>query len=302
MTRSSPPASGLLFALASASLYGFNIVYARMASFAGASGSAIVVYRVFLMLVLVGIVAAVTRGSLKAAREERGTLLLLGVSTAFVGICYLSSVAFVPVTVAAVVFYTFPILIVLASPFVEGTKLTPALFGVVALATLGVALVVGPAFGDLDWRGLALAFGASIATAIQFFAAARCRKTGLMAKTFWIHLLVLPTAALISLAAGQLAPPSTLALAPFAVAMTIGGYIVGFVLQFLALGRITAVAAGIIYCAEPVVAALSSALILNETLAPLQIAGGTLVLAAIMANVLLEQRRLKDAPLVPIAD
>jgi len=302
MTRSSSPANGLLFALASASLYGFNIVYARIASFAGASGSAIVVYRVFLMLVLVGIVAAVTRSSLKAAREERGTLLLLGVSTAFVGLCYLSSVAFIPVTVAAVVFYTFPILIVLASPFVEGTRLTPALLGVVALATLGVALVVGPAFGALDWRGLALAFAASIATAIQFFAAARCRRTGVIAKTFWIHLLVLPTAALISLAAGQLAPPSALALAPFAVAMTIGGYIIGFVLPFMALGRITAVADGIVYCAEPVVAALSSALILNETLAPLQVAGGALVLAAIVANVLLDQRHLKDAPLVPIAD
>ncbi|MPR06542.1 EamA family transporter [Microvirga tunisiensis] len=302
MTRSSSPANGLLFALASASLYGFNIVYARIASFAGASGSAIVVYRVFLMLVLVGIVAAVTRSSLKAAREERGTLLLLGVSTAFVGLCYLSSVAFIPVTVAAVVFYTFPILIVLASPFVEGTRLTPALLGVVALATLGVALVVGPAFGVLDWHGLALAFAASIATAIQFFAAARCCRTGIIAKTFWIHLLVFPTAALISLAAGQLAPPSALALAPFAVAMTIGGYIIGFVLQFVALGRITAVAAGIIYCAEPVVAALSSALILNETLAPLQVAGGALVLAAIIAKVLLDQRHLKDAPLVPIAD
>lgn len=113
MTRSSSPANGLLFALASASLYGFNIVYARMASFAGASGSAIVVYRVFLMLVLVGVVAAVMGRSLKAAQEERGTLILLGVSTAFVGICYLSSVAYIPVTVAAVVFYTFPILIVL---------------------------------------------------------------------------------------------------------------------------------------------------------------------------------------------
>jgi drug/metabolite transporter (DMT)-like permease len=299
----SSPASGLLFALVSASLYGFNIVYARMASFAGASGSAIVVYRVFLMLVLVGIVAAVMRkSSLKAAREERSTLLLLGVATAFVGICYLSSVAFIPVTVAAVVFYTFPILIVLASPFVEGTRLTPSLLGVVAAATLGVALVVGPAFGDLDWRGLALAFGASVATTIQFFAAARCRRTGVMAKTFWIHVLVLPTAALISLAAGQLAPPSSLAAAPFAVAMTIGGYIFGFVLQFLALGRITAVAAGIIYCTEPVVAAVSSALILDEVLSPLQIAGGALVLGAIMANFVLEQRRPKGAPLVPIAD
>ena len=69
--------------------------------------------------------------------------------------------------------------------------------------------------------------------------------------------------------------------------MTIGGYVLGFLLQFLALGRITAVAAGIVYCTEPVVAALSSALILGETLSPLQIAGGALVLAAIMANVLL---------------
>lgn len=301
MTHPSP-ANGLLFALGSASLYGLNIVYARMASFAGASGSAIVVYRVLLMLALVGIAAALMRRSLKMAREERGTLILLGIATAFVGIFYLSSVAFIPVTVAAVVFYTFPILIVLASPFVEGTKLTPVLLGVVVTATFGVALVVGPAFGGLDWRGLALAFAASIATTVQFFATARCRRTGVVSKVFWIHLFVLPTALLISLVTGQLVPPTALAVAPIAVGITILGYVVGFVLQFLALGRIPAVAAGIIYCAEPVVAAISSALILEETLAPLQIAGGALVLAAIVANVLLEQCHLKDAPLVPIAD
>lgn len=295
-------ATGLAFALVSASLYGFNIVYARVASFAGANGSAIVIYRVLLMLGLVALVAVVGRRSLRMAREERTTILLLGLSTALVGLCYLSSVAFIPVTVAAVVFYTFPILIVLASPFVEGTRLTPALMGVVGVATIGVILVVGPAFGGLDWRGLALAFGASVATAFQFFAAARCRKTGVVAKVFWIHLIILPTAVLISLVTGQLAGPSILALAPLAVALTIGGYVFGFILQFLALGRISAVAAGIIYCTEPVVAAISSALVLQESLAPLQIAGGTLVLAAIIANVLLEQRHSRNAPLVPIAD
>ncbi|NIX75226.1 EamA family transporter [Microvirga terricola] len=302
MNQTTSPANGMLFALASASLYGLNIVYARMASFAGASGTAIVVYRVLLMLALVAIAAAVTRRTLAMAREELSTMLILGISTALLGICYLSAVAFIPVTVAAVVFYTFPILIVLASPFVEGTRLTPTLIGVAALATLGVVMVVGPAFSGLDWRGLALAFAASVATAVQFFAGARCRKTGVVAKVFWIHLLVLPTATLIGLVTGQLAPPSTLAVAPFAVAMTIGGYIVGFVMQFLALGRITAVAAGIIYCTEPVVAALSSVLILGETVNALQIAGGLLVLAAIVTNVLLEQRRHKDAPMVAIAD
>ena len=299
MTRSPSDANGLVFALGSAALYGLNIVYARIASFAGASGSAIVVYRVLLMLALVCIFAAAARRSLAMAREERGTLVLLGASTTLVGICYLSSVAFIPVTIAAVVFYTFPILIVLASPFVEGTRLTSALLGVVAAATLGVVLVVGPAFDSLDWRGLALAFGASIATATQFFAAGRCRRTEIVAKVFWIHLFVLPTALLISLATGQLASPAALAVAWFAVAVNIGGYLFGFVLQFLALGRITAVAAGIVYCAEPVVAAVCSALILNEGLSPLQVAGGALVLSAIVANVLLDQRRLKDRPLVP---
>jgi len=302
MPHRSSPANGMLFALVSATFYGLNIVYARLASFAGASGSAIVVYRVFLMLVLVGIAAIVMRRSLAMAREERGIMLLLGVATALVGVCYLSSVAFIPVTVAAVVFYTFPIFIVLASPFVEGTRLTPSLLGVVALAITGVVMVVGPALGDLDWRGLALALAASVATATQFFAAARCRRTGVVAKVFWIHVLVLPTAALIGLVTGQLAPPSTLALAPFAVGMTIGGYVLGFMLQFLALGRITAVAAGIIYCTEPVVAAVSSAVLLGETLSPPQMMGGALVLSAIVANVLLEQRRLKNAPIVPIAD
>lgn len=301
MTRPSH-ANGLAYAIGSAGCYGLNIVFVRMASFADISGSAIVVYRVLVMLALVGLIMALARHSLKTAREERGTLALLGTSTACLGICYLSSVAFVPVTVAVVVFYTFPILIVLASPFVEKTPLTPPLIGIALIALLGVCLVVGPAFSGLDWRGLALAFGASIATAIQFFTAARPLRTGNMAKVFWTHLIVLPAALLISSATGQLASPALLSVAPWTLAMAIGGYIAGFLLQVVALSRISAVAAGIIYCTEPVVAAISSALILDEALAPLQIIGGALVLAAIIGNVLLEQRRLKGAPLVPIAD
>jgi drug/metabolite transporter (DMT)-like permease len=289
MTALAP--AGLAFALVSATLYGLNIGYARLASFAGVSGSTIVVYRVLLMLALVGVAAALFRRSLAVAEGERGLMGVLGLATTLVGVCYLSSVAFIPVAVAVVVFYTFPVLIVLASPFVEGTRLTPTLLGVVGLALAGVVLVVGPAFEGLDWRGLALAFGASVATAIQFFAAARCPRTGVFAKVFWIHLLVLPTAALIGAIVGNLAPPSNMLLAPYAVAMTIGGYVFGFALQFLALVRIPAVAAGIVYCAEPVVAALSSTLILGEALSPIQFLGGALVLAAIIANVLLGARQ-----------
>jgi drug/metabolite transporter (DMT)-like permease len=302
MTRSHSATAGLAFALASATLYGLNIGYARLASFAGISGTALVVYRVLLMLVLVAAFTLLLRQPVAVAHGERRIMAVLGITTTLLGVCYLSSVAFIPVTVAVVLFYTFPIFIVLASPFVEGTQLTPSLLGIVALALIGVVLVVGPAVGSLDWRGLTLALLASIAAAMQFFAAARCRSTGVVAKAFWIHLFILPASALIAVVTDSLAPPSALMLAPYAVAMTIGGYIFGFVLQLLALGRITAVIAGIVYCLEPVVAAVSSTFILDESLTGLQIFGGALVLAAIIANVTLEQRRPNAAPLVPIAD
>jgi drug/metabolite transporter (DMT)-like permease len=246
---------------------------------------------VFIMLALVAVAAFAMRRSIALPPEERGVMLVTGLATACVGLFYLSSVAFIPVTVAVVVFYTFPILIVLASPFVEGTRLTLPILGIAAMALAGVVLVVGPAFQGLDWRGLALALAASVATAAQFFAAARFRRTGVVAKVFWIHLLILPVTLVIGLGTASLHGPQNLALAPLAAAIIVGCYVVGFVLQFLALTRISALVAGIVYCAEPVVAALTSTVVLGEGLEGIQFLGGALVLAAIVLNVVLDQRR-----------
>ena len=294
---SQTPAAGLLLALASAALYGTTIVATRLASFEGITGVALVFYRVLLMLALVVPLAALARLNLRVAPGERGTMLVLGASTVALGIAYLSSVTFIPVTIAVVIFYTFPALIVLASPLVERRRLDGALLGVAALALTGVVLVVGPAFEGLDPRGLALAGLASLATAVQFFAAARARGTSVAAKVFWIHLFVLPATALVGLATQSFVPPKVLLLAPVAVAFTIGGYVLGFVLQIAALARSSAVVAGIAYCAEPVVAALTSALVLDERLTGIQVLGGILVLGAIVTNVLVEQRRPVAGPI-----
>ncbi|MFL5197840.1 MAG: EamA family transporter, partial [Microvirga sp.] len=64
-----------------------------------------------------------------------------------------------------------------------------------------------------------------------------------------------------------------------------------FVFQFAALARSSAVVAGIAFCAEPVVAALCSAIMLGERLSAVQLLGGALVLAAIVTNVMADRRR-----------
>ncbi len=288
---------GIALALAAAAAFGTNIVSAQIAGLAGLSGPLLVFYRVFVMLALVGGAVLIWRTGLAVPRRRWPALILFGVSTALVGSAYLSSVAFLPVTVAAVVFYTFPVLVVLAEPLLTRTRPSPERIVVVLIAFIGVAMVVGPDWHGLDPRGLALALLASVAAATQFFAAAALGETGTLPKLFWTHLLILPVTLLILGLTGGMLPPSALALAPLAVLVTIGGYVVGFLWQVLALARIAPGPAALAFCAEPVFAVIIAALVLGERVGALQYAGGALVVAAIMANVILEQKRARRARL-----
>lgn len=287
----SGPQAGIVLAFASAAGYGLNIVTAQIAAGVNISGALMVFYRVFLMLACLAAVMATTRQSLAVAPGERGPLIVFGLSSSVIGTAYLSSVAFLPVSVAAVIFYLFPIFIVLAEPLVERTRLGAGRLSIALLAFAGVALVVGPRFESLDPRGLALSLLAAIGAAIQFFAAARMRATSTVSKLFWGHLLVLPgvTATLAWIDGFQ--APSALAAAPVAVAVTLIAYLVSIACQLASLARVSAAVAGLTFCAEPLFASLFAALILGERLAPVQYLGGALVLGAIMFNALAATRR-----------
>lgn len=287
---------GIALALASAAAFGSNIVSAQLAGQMGLSGSLLVFYRVLMMLALVAAAAWFMRANLAVPRRQRPALAAFGIATALVGIAYLSSVAFLPVTVAAVIFYTYPIIIVLLEPLLTPARFSLDRLAVALAAFLGVGLVVGPDLHGLDPRGLALALTASLAAAAQFFAGSACAGTPLAPKLLWSHLLVLPVAAAVLAAVGGFAPPGALALAPLAVTVTIGGYLVGFLLQVMALARITPGPAALAFCAEPVFAVAIAAIVLGERVGPLQYAGGALVVASIMANVIIEQNRTRRRP------
>ncbi|MEN9754944.1 MAG: hypothetical protein RLZ07_1326 [Pseudomonadota bacterium] len=281
---------GIGFALAGAFFYGFNITFAKISAELGVQGPMIVAERVLVMIAIGLVLALVTRSSLHVVKGERVPMALLGLGSMGVSIGYLSSVAFIPITVAAVIFYTFPILIVIASPFIDKKKLTPAMLGIVALAFVGVVLVLGMASGDLDLRGVALAALASVSAAMQFFAGTRCRETANAAKIVVTQAIVLPGAIASVFATGGVFSIETQILAAVPIWLTIGGFVLGFVFQILALARISATVAGLLFCLEPVVAAITSAIVLDERLLPVQYFGGFLVIAAIALTMVVERR------------
>lgn len=282
---------GLVFALGGAFFYGFNITFAKIAAGYGVGGPMIVAERV-LVMILIGLgIGRLTRSSFAVPVRERLPLFLLGIGSTGVSICYLSSVAFIPITIAAVIFYTFPILIVVMSPFIDRKPLTVAMTGSVVVAFVGVVLVLGTTTAELDPRGLLLAAGASLSAALQFFAGTRCRQTGTAAKLVFTQAIVLPSALLAVYGTGAAFALDTQIAAFVPIWLTIGGFVLGFGLQILALAQISASVAGLAFCLEPVVAAITSAIVLDERLAPLQYLGGGLVIVAIIATVMVERRQ-----------
>lgn len=284
---------GIALALASAAAYGSNIVSAQLAGQAGLSGPLLVFYRVFFMLALVCAGALLLRATWKVPAGQSRPLIAFGLTSALVGSAYLSSVAFVPVTIAAVVFYTYPVLIVLVEPLLTPARFSLDRLAVALVAFIGVVMVVGPSLDGLDPRGLALALAASVLAASQFFAASACARTPLAPKLFWSHLLILPVTAGILWLVSGFQPPQALGLAPVAVAITIGGYLIAFLLQVMALARVAPGPAALAFCAEPVFAVAIAAAVLGERLGLMQYAGGALVIGAIIANVILEQKRAR---------
>jgi len=159
MTRCNTALLGLGLALVSAFAYGANIPFAKLSAEAGVSGPDIVLYRAFLMLAVLAALVFLTGGSLAVRSEARGAVLGLGLGlgTAAVAIAYVSSVAFIPIGVATIIFYTYPLIILVASPVVDGEPVTPGRLAIFALAFAGLVTAIGPSFTTLNPRGLALA-------------------------------------------------------------------------------------------------------------------------------------------------
>ena len=289
-------ASGLMMAMIGAISFGINIVFAQMSANAGIHGAVIVFYRVFLVLPLAFVALLATRTPLRIEKSETGAIVMMALTSSAVSLFYILSVAYVPVTVAAVIFYTFPILIVLIQPFIDKKPFHPFVIVTAIMAFGGIVTVLGPHGQALDLTGLLLAGGASLSATVQFFYGNRSPLSATIPKLIIIQLLMLPAALFIMLATAGLPPIDHLLLAPWASGLTILGYAVGFIMQLLALNRISPVVAGLVFCLEPVTASLCANLVLDEQLTVTQYAGGALVLVAIVLNILHEHHRMKTEP------
>lgn len=288
---------GIACALAAAALYGLVPTFARGAIGNGIPAIESTLFRTF-MIAVVFLVIAVAQGErLTVPKGGLPSFIGQAVATLFVSVAYLGSVQFIPVGLAVIIFYLFPVLIMVLAPVVEGRN--PGLLRIITaiIAFVGLAIAVGPSFDSLDIRGILLAALGSAGATLQFFSGrAISRYMTPAAFGSLVHIVILPPVLFLALYAGS----GTLRFLPGGPATPTGllfmfglavAYIIGYMAHMLSLRFALASTVAPFYNLEPVVATLTAAAILGERLQMNQYTGGGLVFIALVASSLIGKWR-----------
>src|SRR5205823_8233135 len=161
---------GATAALTAAAIYGSVPPLVRGAFDNGVPAVESSLVRTSIIAVVLGAIAVLRNASFIVPRAGWKSFGLLAGATLAISMSYLAAVQFIPVALAVIIFYTFPIIILIVAPVVEGhiPGILRIIIGLFAFA--GLAIAIGPSFNALDPRGIALAASASAGAALQAFA------------------------------------------------------------------------------------------------------------------------------------
>jgi drug/metabolite transporter (DMT)-like permease len=290
-------ARAIAFALLAGFVYGLAPPFTRLAFINGVPAIETAFWRVSSLVVIVGLIAVAMRWRIRVPEGAGGLLVLMAVSTGAISIGYLGAVQFIPVALAVIIFFTFPILILILSPLIEGRGVGWLQMAVGAVAFAGLLVALGPNPGSADWRGIGLALLAAGGATMQFFTG-RALSTRMSPLHFGLlaHVAIVPLAGLLIAAMGGtfdtlFAPASITTTGYVALAVVALSYSGGYFCQMYALKSAPASAVAPYFNIEPVTSVVFAGLLLAEPPAARELAGGALVLAALIAAGLAGRRQ-----------
>lgn len=288
---------GIACALTAAAMYGMVPNSVRMAFVNGVPPVESTLFRTFVLAIIFAIAAILRGESFRVPRPAIPSFVAQSVATLIVSVGYLASVQFIPVGLAVIIFFFFPVIIMVGAPLIEGHNPGWLRTGIAIIAFAGLAVAIGPSFDGLDIRGILLAAAAAFGGAMQFFSG-RSISRYMTPSVFGslVHLAIWPAVLAVALFAGG----GSLQIFPGGSANTTGLlfmsglallYVIAYMIQMQSLRLAPASTVAPFYNLEPVVTTTVAATLLGERMQINQYAGGGMVLAALVASSLIRPRK-----------
>jgi drug/metabolite transporter (DMT)-like permease len=286
--------SGVAFAtlLLVALLFGANHVAARIAFNHGVDVATAVVFRSTLTAAVIAAILLAQGVRARFTARQKKMLLVIGVLVGIQSLCLYSAVARLPVALALLAFYTFPIWTAFWSTLVYRKRPDTAMLVAMPVILAGLALaldVFGAASGlgaQGQWARIGAGVAFALAAAASFGVALVLTENEAGAVDGRVRTLTtLVVASLMALATVGLQGGFHLPDAPAGwgglAALTVL-YGTAFSIMFIVLPRLGVVGNSAIMSVEPVFALVLAWLILGQAIAPVQVAGALLVVGAVL--------------------
>jgi drug/metabolite transporter (DMT)-like permease len=275
---------GVAFCVFSACGFGAMAIFAKEAYGEGVSVVTLLSLRFVLAAVLFWAIVAV-RGARLPARRVLLTSLALGAAgyAAQSGL-YFGALTRIDASLTALLLYIYPVLVFVGAVALGRERVSARRVGALGVATAGTALVLlGGSIGVVDGLGVAMAVGAAVVYATYILVADRVVAH---IDPFVLSALVCSGAAGSLLAAGvaggSLDVSFTTAGWGWIAALACGSTVLGISAFFLGLRDVGPATASIVSTAEPAVTVGLATAIYGEALGAGQLAGGVLVLVAVV--------------------
>jgi drug/metabolite transporter (DMT)-like permease len=281
--------TGFIFVIVSAVSFGAMPIFARIAYRSGVDVTTLLFLRFTIAAPLMAGLMAVKRAPVPRGAPLGGLLLLGGLGYVGQAFCYFTALTFASASLVALLLYLYPAIVAAAAAVFLKEKLTLPKGAAIALALAGAVLTVG--FGGSGKpAGIVFAVcGALIYSAYIITGARIMKKTSALPSSAVVIASAALVYAIIAWARGPVWPGTAagwVAVACVAVVSTviaIGGFFAG-------MERIGPTSASTLSTVEPAVTVCLAASFLGEKIAPLTIAGGVLILAAVVVLARLEIR------------
>ena len=292
------PKRGIILALAAAASYALVPNFARFAFLAGVPALETVLVRTLVVVVVLGLAALLLGYRLVLRRAAWPSFALQCLATLVVSTCYIGSLQYISVGLSVLIFYTFPILVVLAAPVVEGRRPSVYAIGLAVLAFLGLAIAIGPSFSQLNPLGLILAAAGAVGCATQSFSG-RMVSQHADPTVFGalVHLAMVPAVVGLVTVTGDGGFHLTqgLSLATLLAVLLVGlSYCAGYFLQMSAVKAAPTSTVIPFFNLEPVMTTAIAFLLLGETLTMQHLTGAAMVVVALLATSFLAYRDAKS--------
>lgn len=273
-------------------MMGANHVAARIAFDHGVDVVTAVAFRSAVTALVVTLLLLVQRVPLQPAVQRRRPLLGIGLLVAVQSVCLYSAVARLPVALALLAFNTYPLWAAFWARVVYGHRAEPRVLRAMPVILLGLALaldVLGTASGlgsagQWDRIGAGVAF--ALAAAATFGLALVLTQheagdlDGRLRTATTMGLVGLLAVAAAGVRGGFQLPHDTPGWAGLAALTFLYG--TAFTIMFTVLPRLGVVANAAIMNVEPIFALVLAWAILGQAIAPSQVAGGLLVVSAVV--------------------